>query len=237
MDATELTQNQVEIRRIVMDQLSIGEDAATQLLIKNNWDTMSNPPHDIDIEELYRQLVQAREDKTRHLSERHRKLDEESADLARLEESIKNQESTLAMLRKETDTLTPSQDAQLVTEIQKLKEERDTRAVALRQAAAQSVPIIPQAQAMPMTGVAKMKEISDFENSDRCYECGVQFGMFTRQHHCRACGRSFCDKHSTKKLILLPRTTPPTMHRVCDECSLKYGQLMGGYKKKKRKVS
>ncbi|WP_458439374.1 FYVE zinc finger domain-containing protein, partial [Klebsiella pneumoniae] len=27
-----------------------------------------------------------------------------------------------------------------------------------------------------------------------CYECDSQFTLFNRKHHCRLCGRIFCNK-------------------------------------------
>ena len=36
----------------------------------------------------------------------------------------------------------------------------------------------------------------------RCYQCGIVFGMFTRKHHCRNCGRIFCHNCSDKQIKL-----------------------------------
>jgi phosphatidylinositol 3-kinase len=35
-----------------------------------------------------------------------------------------------------------------------------------------------------------------------CYKCKIKFGMFTRKHHCRSCGRIFCSSCSNNWTIL-----------------------------------
>ena len=35
----------------------------------------------------------------------------------------------------------------------------------------------------------------EFQHSDACNTCGVEFDIFNRRHHCRHCGQSFCDVH------------------------------------------
>lgn len=32
--------------------------------------------------------------------------------------------------------------------------------------------------------------------------CRTEFGVFTRKHHCRACGQIFCDKCAYKQMLL-----------------------------------
>lgn len=34
----------------------------------------------------------------------------------------------------------------------------------------------------------------DSNNVSSCYECGSEFGLFNRKHHCRVCGRVFCGR-------------------------------------------
>jgi hypothetical protein len=36
----------------------------------------------------------------------------------------------------------------------------------------------------------------------RCYQCGAEFGFFTRKHHCRNCGRIFCYNCSNYEAVL-----------------------------------
>lgn len=38
------------------------------------------------------------------------------------------------------------------------------------------------------------------EATGNCHECQVQFNLFTRRHHCRLCGRIFCDKCSHHRM-------------------------------------
>lgn len=37
-----------------------------------------------------------------------------------------------------------------------------------------------------------------------CYQCQIEFGYFTRKHHCRNCGNIFCH-NCTKKNIIIPK--------------------------------
>lgn len=60
----------------------------------------------------------------------------------------------------------------------------------------------------------------------RCSECSCSFGLLVRRHHCRACGRSFCYEHSTRKLRL-PQLGYGEPQRVCDACFEVH--LLGGF--------
>ena len=35
-----------------------------------------------------------------------------------------------------------------------------------------------------------------------CHRCRTEFGIVTRQHHCRACGQVFCGRCSSKACVL-----------------------------------
>ena len=35
-----------------------------------------------------------------------------------------------------------------------------------------------------------------------CHRCRTEFGIVTRQHHCRACGQVFCGRCSSKSCVL-----------------------------------
>mmetsp|Transcript_35901 Transcript_35901/g.69733 ORF Transcript_35901/g.69733 Transcript_35901/m.69733 type:complete len:361 (-) Transcript_35901:199-1281(-) len=61
------------------------------------------------------------------------------------------------------------------------------------------------------------------EDVKKCPRCEKTFGIGLRKHHCRQCGRIFCNACSSQKLKVLEYgfTTP---ERVCDRC---YGQLTG----------
>ncbi|ETW08612.1 hypothetical protein H310_01154 [Aphanomyces invadans] len=50
-----------------------------------------------------------------------------------------------------------------------------------------------------------------------CLNCGESFGMATRKHHCRHCGRIVCGKCSTNR-IPLPKFDQQPASRVCDIC-------------------
>jgi len=59
----------------------------------------------------------------------------------------------------------------------------------------------------------------------RCYQCGIEFGIFKRKHHCRNCGRIFCYDCSDKKKKLSKKKTNKLFsfltgekERVCIKC-------------------
>ncbi|XP_059373014.1 zinc finger FYVE domain-containing protein 21-like isoform X1 [Carassius carassius] len=53
----------------------------------------------------------------------------------------------------------------------------------------------------------------------RCMQCDTKFDFITRKHHCRRCGRCFCDKCCSQK-VALPRMCFVDPVRQCSECSL-----------------
>uniref|UniRef100_A0A3B3Q226 Zinc finger, FYVE domain containing 21 n=1 Tax=Paramormyrops kingsleyae TaxID=1676925 RepID=A0A3B3Q226_9TELE len=53
----------------------------------------------------------------------------------------------------------------------------------------------------------------------RCMQCDTKFDFITRKHHCRRCGRCFCDKCCSKK-VALPRMCFVDPVRQCAECGL-----------------
>lgn len=56
-----------------------------------------------------------------------------------------------------------------------------------------------------------------FEKKPNCQKCNGSFGFLTRQHHCRNCGKSFCEKCSSKQLPI-PQYGFVEPVRVCDPC-------------------
>ena len=64
----------------------------------------------------------------------------------------------------------------------------------------------------------------------KCFKCNIEFGLLTRKHHCRICGRIFCSncsKWNVKKNEFILSTSPPesffkTLHEsVFDKNNLK----------------
>ncbi|XP_047142037.1 rabankyrin-5 isoform X3 [Hydra vulgaris] len=56
-----------------------------------------------------------------------------------------------------------------------------------------------------------------WSDGPNCHECGDKFGITTRKHHCRHCGRLLCSKCTTKQMpILKYDLTKPV--RVCEVC-------------------
>ncbi|XP_041122094.1 zinc finger FYVE domain-containing protein 21-like isoform X2 [Polyodon spathula] len=64
----------------------------------------------------------------------------------------------------------------------------------------------------------------------RCMQCDTRFDFLTRKHHCRRCGKCFCDKCCSKK-VLLPRMCFVDPVRQCAECSLVSQKEMEFYDK------
>ncbi|KAI0082564.1 FYVE-domain-containing protein [Panus rudis PR-1116 ss-1] len=67
------------------------------------------------------------------------------------------------------------------------------------------------------------------ETVQQCRECRRRFGFITRRHHCRRCGRIFCDRCSSYRALLDPSDVVqdpsqpevaqrPSMQRVCQNC-------------------
>ncbi|XP_031436836.1 zinc finger FYVE domain-containing protein 21 isoform X2 [Clupea harengus] len=57
----------------------------------------------------------------------------------------------------------------------------------------------------------------------RCMQCEAKFDFITRKHHCRRCGRCFCDKCCSKKAPL-PRMCFVDPVRQCGDCSATSGR-------------
>lgn len=54
-------------------------------------------------------------------------------------------------------------------------------------------------------------------DGENCLECGVKFGIKTRKHHCRHCGRLLCAKCSTRDMPIVKYNLSKPV-RVCDIC-------------------
>ena len=50
-----------------------------------------------------------------------------------------------------------------------------------------------------------------------CKQCGKEFGLMRRKHHCRNCGNIFCNDCSSRNCII-PESTYTSQERVCDGC-------------------
>ncbi|KAK7076768.1 Ankyrin repeat and FYVE domain-containing protein 1, partial [Halocaridina rubra] len=56
-----------------------------------------------------------------------------------------------------------------------------------------------------------------WSEGDLCMECGTKFGLATRKHHCRHCGRLLCSRCSDKDVPILKFTLNKPV-RVCHTC-------------------
>ena len=52
-----------------------------------------------------------------------------------------------------------------------------------------------------------------------CQQCRVEFTIFRRQHHCRVCGKIFCDDCSSQRKLLPEQFHSFDPQRVCDTCA------------------
>ncbi|ULT96640.1 hypothetical protein L3Y34_004892 [Caenorhabditis briggsae] len=73
-------------------------------------------------------------------------------------------------------------------------------------------PSLKEADAMFMAQVAP-----EWADGPECYRCRSIFTVFTRKHHCRACGQIFCDKCSSREMAL-PQFGIEKEVRVCETC-------------------
>ncbi|XP_063049600.1 zinc finger FYVE domain-containing protein 21 isoform X2 [Engraulis encrasicolus] len=65
--------------------------------------------------------------------------------------------------------------------------------------------------------LAEPQWVPDKECS-RCMQCEAKFDFITRKHHCRRCGRCFCDKCCSQK-VALERMCFVDPVRQCSQCS------------------
>ena len=82
----------------------------------------------------------------------------------------------------------------------------------LMKLAAFDFPSLKEADAMFMAQVAP-----EWADGPECYRCRSIFTVFTRKHHCRACGQIFCDKCSSREMAL-PQFGIEKEVRVCETC-------------------
>jgi len=58
-----------------------------------------------------------------------------------------------------------------------------------------------------------------------CAKCGHDFEETEKKHHCRACGRGYCDSCTQHRIPVPDRGWGDTPVRVCDDCFTKSGQV------------
>ncbi|KDO26276.1 hypothetical protein SPRG_08351 [Saprolegnia parasitica CBS 223.65] len=65
-----------------------------------------------------------------------------------------------------------------------------------------------------------VRDISKWARDAVCFECKTEFTWFTRRHHCRLCGHSFCHEHSNRRACLVGCGAEDESEpvRVCDVC-------------------
>ncbi|KAL5182747.1 Vacuolar protein sorting-associated protein 27 [Glycine soja] len=56
-----------------------------------------------------------------------------------------------------------------------------------------------------------------FQEAARCVVCNCSFNTFRRRHHCRSCGRTLCNEHSSNQMAL-PQFGLYSNVRVCADC-------------------
>ncbi|KAK1288362.1 hypothetical protein QJS10_CPB19g02015 [Acorus calamus] len=64
---------------------------------------------------------------------------------------------------------------------------------------------------------SSLSEPPPFQEAPRCYVCNCSFNTFRRRHHCRCCGRTLCNEHSSNQMAL-PQFGILTNVRVCYDC-------------------
>ncbi|KAJ6330425.1 hypothetical protein OIU76_009099 [Salix suchowensis] len=61
------------------------------------------------------------------------------------------------------------------------------------------------------------EEPPPFQEAPRCDVCKCSFNTFRRRHHCRCCGRTLCNEHSSNYMVL-PQFGILSNVRVCADC-------------------
>ena len=56
------------------------------------------------------------------------------------------------------------------------------------------------------------------EACTKCYDCGRQFSLFVRRHHCRLCGQIFCNPCSSSRIAGAKIGSKESLVRVCNYC-------------------
>lgn len=56
-----------------------------------------------------------------------------------------------------------------------------------------------------------------WSEGELCMECGAKFGLATRKHHCRHCGRLLCNRCSDKDVPIIKFSLNKPV-RVCQTC-------------------
>lgn len=69
------------------------------------------------------------------------------------------------------------------------------------------------------SNVPQMDNTPEWDKGGKsCILCDKAFGVFSRKHHCRNCGRLVCEACSQNKLILSLEGYSGTPQRVCTGC-------------------
>ncbi|OQR88402.1 myosin, partial [Thraustotheca clavata] len=82
----------------------------------------------------------------------------------------------------------------------------------------------PRRYSMPASNTQRLSyqvpSVNKWARDSVCFECKTSFTWFTRRHHCRLCGNSFCHEHSNRRACLSgcgsENENEPV--RVCDVC-------------------
>lgn len=82
-----------------------------------------------------------------------------------------------------------------------------------KRAGVQFPPIVKQ----PDPSLVDTNGPPDWTDSPICTRCRVEFSFSCRQHHCRRCGKSFCNACSSRELPLSEYGLPEPV-RVCEPC-------------------
>ncbi|KAH0786576.1 FYVE-type zinc finger-containing protein [Histomonas meleagridis] len=73
------------------------------------------------------------------------------------------------------------------------------------------------AEVPPPEDVSFRPPWEDEDGVTNCHNCGCKFSIIKRKHHCRHCGKVFCEKCCSKKSTI-PNLAYPEAVRVCDAC-------------------
>jgi hypothetical protein len=167
-------------------------------------------------QQLQRTLDEQREHEQRMLRQQQTELSASREEILRLKQAQIDAEALTAHETERLETGLQEQVRAFSDELDHLRRALTASQLELQQARAQHQQERASLEAQLEDAMRRLRPRWQPDLS-RCQSCQEAFGLFTRRHHCRACGRCVCDRCSPNQLLLayLAYRKP---QRVCTEC-------------------
>lgn len=85
----------------------------------------------------------------------------------------------------------------------------------------------PSTVHLPTSTIVHTEAPPEWTDSPICQRCNVHFSLLLRKHHCRSCGKTFCQDCSGKTMILPEMGFGEELVRVCETCFAKRQKTSG----------